>query len=80
LLWAVKHEIWYLPIYYSIRMFPPYITHIEYAAFLLIVIQEDSLFTILVLEVTAINAGEGLLINVWRYATSFSMMIGDLKQ
>ncbi len=47
-------------------MFPSCITHIEYAAFLLIVIQEDGLLTILVLEVTAINAGEGLLVNLRR--------------
>jgi hypothetical protein len=29
---------------------------------------------------TAIHAGKGLLVNLWRYAASFSMMIGDLKQ
>src|SRR5258707_10011567 len=45
----------------------PYTTlfrSIECAAFLPIVIQEDRLLTILVLEVTAIHAGEGLLVNL----------------
>src|SRR6266496_5512840 len=80
LLWAVQHEAWYLPIHDVIRMLPPGIAHVECAAFLLIVIQEDGLLTILVLEVTAIHAGEGLLVNVRRDAASFSMMIGNLKQ
>src|SRR6266496_4503733 len=80
LLWAVQHETCYLPIRDVIQMLPPGIAHVECAAFLLIVIQEDSLLTILVLEVTAIHAGEGLLVNLRRYAASFSMMIGDPKQ
>ena len=47
---------------------------------LLVIIQEVSLLAVLVLEVTAVNAGGGLLVNLRRYAASFSMMIGDLKQ
>jgi hypothetical protein len=50
------------------------------AAFLLIIVQEDSLLTVLVLEVTSIDVGEGLLVNLWRHATGFFMMIGDLKK
>src|SRR5213080_4012926 len=80
LLWTVQHKTWYLPINYVVWMFPSCITHIECAAFLLVIIQEDSLLAVLVLEVAAINVGKGLLINLRRYAASFSMMIGDLKQ
>jgi len=47
---------------------------------LLIIVQEDSLLAVPVLEVASIDVGEGLLINLWRYATGFSMMIGDLKK
>src|SRR5256885_7657546 len=75
-----QDEFRYLSIHNVIRMFPSCITDIKCAAFLLIVIQEDRLLTILVLEVTAIHAGEGLLVNLRWYAASFSMMIGDLKQ
>src|SRR5258708_16845292 len=60
------------------RMLPSRITHIECAAFLLIIVQEDSLPAVLVLEVASIDVGEGLLVNLWRYATGFFMMIGDL--
>src|SRR6266704_2882646 len=61
-------------------MFPSCITQVECAAFLLIVIQEDRLLSILVLEVAAIHAREGLLVNLRRSTASFSVMIGDLKQ
>src|SRR5205823_6075198 len=80
LLWTVQHKTWYLPINYVVWMFPSGITHIECAAFLLVIIQEDSLLRVLVLEVASINAGEGLLVNLREYAARFSMMIADLKK
>src|SRR5712692_4181361 len=63
LLSTVQHETCYLPIHHVVRMFPSCITHVECTAFLLIVIQEKSLLTILVLEVTAIHTGKGLLVS-----------------
>ena len=77
---AVQHKTWYLPINDVMGMLPSRITHIEGAAFLLIIVQEDSLLAILVLEVASIDVGEDLLINLWWYATGFTMMIGDLKK
>src|SRR5260370_2478140 len=79
MLWTVQHKMRYLPINYVVWMFPSGITHIECAAFLLVIIQEDSLLTALVLEVASINAGEGLLVNLRGNAAKFSMMIVDLK-
>ena len=76
----VQDETWYLPVHDVIRMFPSFITQIERATFLLVIIQEDSLLAVLVLEVAPIHAGKGLLIDLRRYAASLSMMIGDLKQ
>ena len=76
----VQDEFRYLPVHDVVRMFPSCITHIKYAAFLIIVLEEDSLLAILVLEVTAIHPGKGLLVKLRRYATGLSMMIGDLKQ
>ena len=78
--WAVQHKTCYLPILDMIRMVPSRITQIECAAFLLVIIHENSLLTVLVLEVAVINTREGLLVDLWWYAASFSMMIGDLKQ
>src|SRR5437764_14370787 len=51
LLWTVQHKTWYLPINYVVWMFPSGITHIECAAFLLVIIQEDIVLRVLVLEV-----------------------------
>ena len=48
--------------------------------FLLVIVQEDSLLAVLVLEVASIDAGEGLLVDLWRSAASFCMMVGDLKK
>ncbi len=70
----------WLPIHDVKWWFPPGVTQVERAIFLLIVIEEDSLLSIMVLEVTAIHSGKGLLVNVRWYAARFSMMISDLKQ
>jgi len=75
-----QHQLQYLPIHDVIGMFPSGVTQVERTAFLLVVIEEDSLLTMLVLEVAPIDVGKGLLVNLWWYAASFSMMIGDLKQ
>src|SRR5258707_11741056 len=76
----VQKEFRYPPVQDVIRMFPSFITQIKRATFLLVIIQEDSLLAVLVLEVAPINVGKGLLIDLRRYAASFSMMIGDLKK
>src|SRR6266567_71699 len=70
----------YLPIHDVIRMSPSGVTHVKHTAFLLIIVEKDCLLTVLVLEVTPIDVGKGLLINLRRYAIRFSMMIGDLKK
>jgi hypothetical protein len=77
---AVQHKTWYLPINDVMGMLPSRITQIEGAALLLIIVQEDSLLAVLVLEGASIDVGEGLLADQWRYATGFSLMIGDLKK
>ena len=76
----VQHKTRHLPIHDVMRMFPSPITRVECAAFLLVIVQKDSLLAVLVLEVASINIGEGLLVNLRRDATGFSMMIGDLKK
>ena len=77
---AVQQKSWCLPINDVMGMVPSRITQIEGAALLLIIVQEDSLLAVLVLEVASIDVGEGLLVDPWRYATGFSLMIGDLKK
>jgi hypothetical protein len=64
----------------SFATFQSCITHRECATFLLGIVQKDHLLAILVLEVASIHVGTGLLVNLWRDTTRFSMMIGDLKK
>ncbi len=77
---AAQPKTRYLPILDITGMFPSCITQIGRAAFPLVIEHLNSLLTVLVLEVAVVNAREGLLVDLRRYAASSSMMISDLKQ
>ncbi len=80
MLWVAQRKFRYLPIHDVIWIFPSGVTHVERPTFLLIIVEKDCLLAVLVLEVAPIDVEKGLLINLWRYAMRFSMMIGDLKK